>query len=378
MQDGERGRSQHAAQQGTHYVQPQLANAAAGQRVDDDGPDAHGRVERAARDGADGESAHCHCPTDGEAVERRVASCEILCITTSLKAGQQPLRQREEVGLVADTDNLATKSPRKATPKPLAQMLDLTGETAVVTGAAAGIGQATARRLAEAGARVILVDRDLLGLEALRDELEAAGARGVSVHEVDLLDSAAIDRFWDGLDGPVPTILVNNAGLYPAKAFHEVDDTLYRATVGVNLDAVFRMCQRFLKARYLRGGKIVNIGSIEAVLPFKEDLATYSVSKAAVIALTRALAREYAKHDVRANVVLPGGVITPGTREVAKGVLKGKVGLLKTGYDFIQRVPARRMGTPDEVARVVLFLCSGLATYMHGAVLAVDGGFLSS
>lgn len=260
------------------------------------------------------------------------------------------------------------------------RMLDLTGEVAVVTGAAAGIGRAIAWRLAEAGAGLHLVDRDMRGLEALRDELSKSdhGEVSVALHEVDLTDGAAIGRLWDELEKTPPSILVNNAGLYPGKAFHEIDDDVYRATVGVNLDAVFQMCRRFLKARDQRGGKIVNVGSVEAVLPFKEDLAIYSMSKAGVIALTRAIAREYARNGVRANVVVPGGIVTPGTRRVAKDVLRGRVGLVKTGYDFMQRVPARRLGAPDEVARVVLFLCSGLAQYVHGAVLAVDGGFLSS
>ncbi len=278
--------------------------------------------------------------------------------------------------MAADVSTKARNTGSVAGPAALQDLMDLTGRKAVVTGAAAGIGKAIAIRLAEAGADVVAVDRDEAGLAALTCELAPFG-RDVTTHQVDLADSAAIDRLWEGMGQP-PSILVNNAGLYPGRAFHEVDDELYRTTVGVNLDAVFRMCQRFVQARGNRGGTIVNIGSIEAVLPFKDDLAAYSMSKAGVIALTRALAREYARHGVRANVVLPGGILTPGTRRVAKDVLRGRVGLVKTGYDFIQRVPARRMGTPDEVARVVLFLCSDLAAYVHGAVLAVDGGFLSS
>ncbi len=266
---------------------------------------------------------------------------------------------------------------RAAGDTPLHDLIDLQGERAVVTGAAAGIGKAIALRLAEAGADIVAVDRDRAGLEVLGRELAPLG-REVTTHEVDLADRHAIDGFWEAMAGTPPSILVNNAGTYPGKAFHDVEEDLYRATVGVNFHAVFRLCQWFVRTRDRRGGKIVNIGSIEAVLPFKDDLAAYSMSKAGVIALTRALSREYARHGLRANVVLPGGILTPGTRQVAKDVLKGRVGLVKTGYDFIQRVPVRRMGTPDEVARVVMFLCSDLASYVHGAVLAVDGGFLSS
>ncbi len=259
----------------------------------------------------------------------------------------------------------------------LGELISLAGRTALVTGAASGIGRATSLRLAEAGADLVLVDRDMAGLEALRDELEPIG-RSVALRRLDLADPDAIDELWRELSRRPPEVLVNNAGVYAGRAFDAVDDADYRATVGVNLDAVFRMCQRFVAARGDQGGGIVNVGSVEAVLPFKDDLATYSMCKAGVIALTRALAREYARRGIRANVVVPGGIDTPGTRRVAREVLRGNVGLVKTGYDFMQRVPAGRLGSPDEVARVVLFLCSDLASYMHGAVVAVDGGFLSA
>ena len=112
--------------------------------------------------------------------------------------------------------------------------------------------------------------------------------------------------------------------------------------------------------------------------PFKEDLAIYSVSKAGVIALTRALAKEYARRGFRVNALLPGGILTKGTRAAAKGLLEFKVGLLKTGWDFRQRLPAARFGLPDEVARMALVLASDLASYVHGAAIPVDGGFLSA
>lgn len=259
----------------------------------------------------------------------------------------------------------------------LADLLSLAGQTVLVTGAASGIGRATSLRLAEAGSDLVLVDRDLAGLEALAAELEPTG-RAVTVRALDLADPAAIDALWRELASRPPDALVNNAGVYVGRAFDAVDDDSYRAAVGVNLDAVYRMCQRFVAARAGRGGRIVNVGSVEAVLPFKDDMATYSMCKAAVIALTRALAREYARKGIRANVVVPGGIVTPGTKRMAREVLRGNVGLVKTGYDFMQRLPAGRFGTPDEVARVVLFLCSELSAYMHGAVVAVDGGFLSA
>lgn len=254
----------------------------------------------------------------------------------------------------------------------------MSGDLALVTGAGSGIGRAIAYRLAEAGADLVLVDLNAAGLDETKRVLGPVG-RSVSTHTVDLADKKAIDGLWEDLMGSgLPSILVNNAGVYPGRAFDRVDEAMYDKVFAVNLDAVFWMCQGFVKSRRRQGGVIVNIGSIEALLPFKDDLAAYSVTKAGVIALTRALAREHARHGFRANVVIPGGIITSGTKQVARNVLRGELGLVKVGYDFMQRLPVGRMGEPDEVARVVLFLASGLASYMHGAVVPVDGGFLST
>ena len=126
------------------------------------------------------------------------------------------------------------------------------------------------------------------------------------------------------------------------------------------------------------GGVIINIGSIEAIMPFAEGLVAYDVSKTGVIGLTRGLAKEYGKHGFRINVILPGGIYTPGTRAVAKEISQFKFSLLKTGIDFKARLPMNRGGQPDEVARVALFLASDLASYVHGAMVPVDGGFLSA
>ena len=122
---------------------------------------------------------------------------------------------------------------------------------------------------------------------------------------------------------------------------------------------------------------ILNVGSIEAFLPFKDDLAHYSVSKAGVLALTLALAKEYGK-DFRVNALVPGGILTEGTRHVAMDVLKLNLGLVKAGVEFRTRLPIGRFGHPDEVALMALVLASDLASYVQGALIPVDGGFLSA
>jgi len=147
----------------------------------------------------------------------------------------------------------------------------------------------------------------------------------------------------------------------------------------VNLMAVFWMCQHMIRARRGRGGVIINIGSIEAVMPFAKGLVHYDISKAGVLALTRALAREYGKEGFRINAVVPGGIRTPGTEKLKReAVLKLRVDVIRTGMNFMSRLPLGRMGEPDEVARMVLVLASDLASYVQGALIPVDGGFLSA
>jgi 3-oxoacyl-[acyl-carrier protein] reductase len=127
-----------------------------------------------------------------------------------------------------------------------------------------------------------------------------------------------------------------------------------------------------------KGGVIINIGSIEAILPFKEELTHYNSSKAGVIALTRSLAKDYGKKGFRINAIIPGGIITPGTKSAAKEILKLNFGLVKTGINFKRRLPLGKFGQPDEVALMALVLASDLSSYVHGSLIPVDGGFLSA
>jgi len=259
------------------------------------------------------------------------------------------------------------------------ELLSLKGRRALVTGAASGIGRAVALRLAEAGADLVLVDRHEANLcastEVLARELPSSPQPHVEV--VDLASRQAIRALWRRLE-PVPEVLVNAAGSYPFAAFVSIDEPDYRAVMAVNLDAVVWMCQEMIRRRGRKGGAIVNVGSVEALLPFKADLAHYGAAKAGVIALTRSLAREHAGRGFRVNVVVPGGIDTPGTRAAARDLLRLKLGRLVDGLDFSRRLPAGRLGRADEVARVVAFLASDAAAYMFGAVVSVDGGFLSA
>lgn len=275
-----------------------------------------------------------------------------------------------------------TKFKTKTKPKPLSDCISLKGKTSIITGAASGIGKAISYRFAEAGSNLILLDIDEKGLSNTLDLIKDF-TNLKKTYIIDLSRKEKIDNFWNNSfnsqDSRLPDILINNAGIYPFKKYLSIDENFYAKTLEINLNSVFWMCQNFIKKREKEGGIIINVSSIEAVVPFKEDMAHYSISKSGVIALTRALSRDYGKKGFRINGVMPGAIKTPGTMSLFKSaLLKFQLDLIKTGIEFKSRLPAGRWGEADEVAKAVLFLASDLASYIHGVMLPVDGGFLSS
>ena len=187
------------------------------------------------------------------------------------------------------------------------EVISLKGKTAIITGAANGIGESISKRFGEAGASLILIDIDQSGLNKLESRLLETGVE-VSTHVVDLGNKDEIDGFWEEAQAD---ILVNNAGIYPIKDFLELDPEFLDRIMRVNLNQVIWMCQHFIKKNHNQGGTILNISSIEAILPFKEGMSHYTISKLGVIALTRGLAKDYGKKGFRANVLIPGGIIPP-------------------------------------------------------------------
>ncbi|MFC2083088.1 SDR family NAD(P)-dependent oxidoreductase [Candidatus Bipolaricaulota bacterium] len=256
-------------------------------------------------------------------------------------------------------------------------LISLKGKRALITGAAAGIGKAIAYRFAEAGAALILVGRSGDNLAKTESELAGLGTQ-VSSHVVDVSNKSAIDDLWASLSGSEPDILVNNVGTYPLKHFVDVDEVFYQQVMKTNLDSVYWMCQHMIAGRMDQGGVIVNIGSTDGIRPFKEALSHYSISKAGVIALTKTLGKEYAKHGFRVNAIVPGAMRPADAKAVGKQLRKGGLGVVKTGLEYMQRIPAGRLGHSDEVARIALVLASDLASYVHGAVIPIDGGFLAT
>ncbi len=259
----------------------------------------------------------------------------------------------------------------------LSELISLKGKKALITGSALGIGKAMAYRFAEAGADLELVDMNERGLRTVAKWLSGFEVE-INIHKVDLSSEEEINALWERLKGKEPDILVNNAGIYPFRDFLEVDDAFFSKVMDINLKSALLMCQHMIKRRLKKGGVIINIGSIEAIIPFAEGMAPYSISKAGVMALTRSLAREYGKNSFRINAIIPGGIITPGTKAVAKEVTQLRLSLLRTGVLFSTRLPLKKGGQPDEVARIAVVLASDLSSYVHGALIPVDGGFLSA
>ncbi|MHA6619122.1 SDR family oxidoreductase [Pseudonocardia sp. DLS-67] len=244
----------------------------------------------------------------------------------------------------------------------------LDGRLAMVTGAGSGIGRGVALGLAAAGADLILLsDRDNLGPVA--EEASAAGA-AVTTELLDLADRdarrAAVERL---LDAHAVDVLVNNAGLIRRAPATEFSDADWYEVIEVNLHAAFELCRAAGRRMVARGsGKIVNVASM---LSFQGGflVPSYAASKHALAGLTRALANEWAAHGVNVNAIAPGYVATATTAALRSDPARSD--------EILGRIPAGRWAEPEDVAGAAVFLASRAADYVHGHVLAVDGGWLS-
>jgi 3-oxoacyl-[acyl-carrier protein] reductase len=243
-------------------------------------------------------------------------------------------------------------------------MFNLSGKTALVTGATGGIGGAIARALHKQGATVAVSGRQADKLEAVAKEL---GDR-LHVLPCDLADRTAVGRLVDEAVGKLTRldILVNNAGLTRDNLFMVMKDEQWDEVIAVNLTSTFMLCRAAARAM-LRSrpsfGRIINISSVSGVFG-NPGQGNYAASKAGIIGMTKSLAREVAARNITANCIAPGFITTPMTQALSE----------KQTEEIAKMIPAQRFGSPEEVAAGVVYLASEEAGYITGQTLHINGG----
>lgn len=254
---------------------------------------------------------------------------------------------------------------------------ELGGKNAVVTGGAMGIGFGISRRLAEAGANVLIADMNAGAAEEAAKKL--AGLRGkAAATQADVTVDGTGDKVVGKcveLFGSID-ILVNNAGIYPTSSVLQMSPDFFDKVYKVNLKGlVFVSKAAAIKmVETGKGGKIINIASIDSFHPSMPGLAAYDSSKGGVLMFTRALALELGQKGITVNGIAPGGVATEGTAKPLAGMSQEQMAQMMKA--FTARIPLGRMGAPDDIGKVALFLASSASDYMTGQTIVVDGGML--
>jgi len=250
------------------------------------------------------------------------------------------------------------------------------GRVAVVTGAASGIGKATAARLAREGARVAAVDRHLVGAEETAAAIRAAGGTA-RAYACDVADSAQVAAAAQAIEHDLSSVdvLANVAGIGDAVGsdITELDDARWNLVLAVNLSGTFYWCRALLPGMAARGcGAVVNVSSLAGRSKSANAGAAYTASKAGLLGLTRHLAFDYGPRGVRVNAICPGGVDTPLLRAGRAGETPEERSVRLTAYGHF--MPIKRISTPDEQAAAIAFLASDEASYINGVSLDVNGG----
>ncbi|MDQ3098147.1 MAG: SDR family oxidoreductase [bacterium] len=247
---------------------------------------------------------------------------------------------------------------------PLSKLTDLSGKTAIVTGAV-GIGYGIAYRLAEAGANVVIAS--LIESEATDTvkKLTEKGWKAIAVQTNVSNEDSVKHMVKESVShyGSVD-ILVNNAGIYPSKLVREMSLADFEKVIAVNLSGVF-LCVKYTSEQMIsqgKGGKIINITSIDALHPSSIGLAHYDASKHGVWGFTKNVALELAPHKIWINAIAPGGITTPGVQQLLQSIPTKMVDMNQMLENFLAKIPMHRMGEPDEIGKVALFLASDMAS----------------
>lgn len=262
--------------------------------------------------------------------------------------------------------------------KKLEELLSLEGKSAIVTGGAKGIGYGIACRLAEAGAKVLIADLDVESADNVAAEFKEKGwmAHG---YGIDVSSEEAVIHMVNETKQNFGTvdILVNNAGIYPPVPVAQMTQDQFERVIHVNLRSVFlttKYCSEVMKQQ--GGGKIINITSIDALHPSMVGLAHYDASKHGLWGFTKNSALELAANNIWVNAIAPGGIATPGVAMMSQGASAEQ--MEASTKAFMAKIPMHRMGDPDEIGTVALFLASDMSSYMTGSQIVVDGGALLS
>lgn len=265
---------------------------------------------------------------------------------------------------------------------PVSKLLDLSGKTAIVTGGALGIGFGITSRLAEAGAHVVIANRTVEDADKAVAELSEKGYR-VSAVTTDVSKEEDVKhmvietmKLHSTID-----ILVNNAGIYPSIPISQMTLNDFEQVIKINLEGVF-LTTKYVSEQMIKqgkGGRIINITSIDALHPSSIGLAHYDASKHGEWGFTKNVALELAAHKIWVNAIAPGGILTPGVQKLQGNMPTPEgVDMQKMMETFLAKIPMHRLGESDEIGKVALFLASDMASYITGTQIVVDGGALLS